>query len=115
MKKYKLTKETKGIFGVTLHRIKALVSFGSIQKGEIGGWIEKEENLEQEGDAWVYDNARVYGDAMVYGDAWISGKIKLTIQLCSKYSFEYQWQVDLWIKKEMEYENEVKRRLEGKE
>ena len=37
--------------------------------GEIGGWIECEENLSQSGDAWVSGNALVSGNARVYGDA----------------------------------------------
>ena len=49
------------------------------KKGELGGFIEKEENLSQEGDAWVSDNAQVFGDAQVsgtarvYDDACVSG------------------------------------------
>lgn len=65
MKKFELTAESKiNIFGKKLFRIKALISFGDVEEGETGGWIEKEENLEQSsGDAWVYGNARVYGNA----------------------------------------------------
>ena len=57
MKKYELTAETKFVCGKTLHRIKALISFGCIEAGELGGWIEKEENLSHDGDAWVCGNA----------------------------------------------------------
>lgn len=32
------------IFGKKLFRIKALISFGDVEEGETGGWIEKEEN-----------------------------------------------------------------------
>ena len=69
MKKYEQTSETKVINGVELHRIKALESFGSIKKGELGGWIEDEKNLSQYGNAWVYDNAKVSGNAEVSGNA----------------------------------------------
>lgn len=51
--------------GKTLYRIKALVQFGNVNAGDLGGWIEKEENLSQSGNAWVYGNARVYGNAEV--------------------------------------------------
>jgi len=71
--KYELTKETKVVLGITLYRIKALISFGIIDKGTIGGWIEKEENLSHKGNAWVSGNARVYGDARV------SGRFNLTV------------------------------------
>ena len=73
MKKYKLTSETKVINGVELHRIKALDSFGNIKKGDLGGWIESEKNLSQDGDAWVGDNATVCGNARVYGNATVYG------------------------------------------
>ena len=74
MKKFELTSEfVTNIFGVKLFRIKALVSFNSVSKGDLGGYIEKEENLDHKGDAWVYDNAKVYGNAWVYGNAKVSG------------------------------------------
>ena len=78
-KKYKLTDETINLNGVTLYRIEALKYFGEIKKGDKGGFIESENNLAHEGDAWVSDNAHVYGDACVfnnahvYGNAFVSG------------------------------------------
>ena len=71
--KYSLTNNKKEWFGTTLFQIKAEISFGCVAKGELGGYIEKEENLNQDGDAWVSGNARVYGNARVSGDAWVSG------------------------------------------
>ena len=74
MKKFELTSEfITNIFGTKLFRIKALIEFGNVKAGELGGFVEKEENLSQDGNAWVYDNARVYGDAWVYGNAWVHG------------------------------------------
>ena len=66
-KKYSMTKEGD------LYRVTALRDFGSVKKGTVGGLIEKEENLIQEGTCWVYGNAQVYGDAQVYGNALVSG------------------------------------------
>ena len=64
MKKFELTSEfVTNIFGTKLFRIKALISFGNVNSGDLGGYVEKEENLQHDGDAWVYGNARVYGDA----------------------------------------------------
>ena len=91
MKKFELTAESKiNIFGKKLFRIKALISFGDVKEGETGGWVEKEENLEQSsgnawvygdaevyGNAWVSGNAWVYGDAEVYGNAWVSGNAEV--------------------------------------
>jgi hypothetical protein len=49
-----------------LYRIKALKDFRYVRKGTVGGYIEYEQNLSQEGYAWVSDDARVYGNARVY-------------------------------------------------
>ncbi|MBE6924560.1 MAG: polymer-forming cytoskeletal protein, partial [Ruminococcaceae bacterium] len=77
MKKYEFTGETKQWWGRTLHRIRATVSFGNVSAGEVGGWIEKEENLSHEGNAWVYGEAQVYGKAQVYGEAQVWGNAKV--------------------------------------
>ena len=77
VKKYELTSETKVFLGKTLYRIKALVQFGNVNAGDLGGWIEKEENLSQSGNAWVYGDARVSGNAWVYGDARVSGNAEV--------------------------------------
>ena len=68
-KKYKLTEETINVGDKTLHRIEALRDFSDVEKGEKGGFVEKEENLSQNGNCWVYDNAMVYGNARVYDNA----------------------------------------------
>ncbi|EDZ3575103.1 hypothetical protein GVT67_11885 [Salmonella enterica] len=65
MKKYELVTElSEVLFGKTLFRISALVSFGGVTAGDLGGWVEKEENLDQTGDAWVSGDARLYGNAI---------------------------------------------------
>lgn len=73
MKKYEFTGETKEIRllfrTATLHRIRATVAFGIVEVGDLGGWIEKEENLSHEGKAWVCGDAEVWGNAEVCGDA----------------------------------------------
>ena len=74
MKKFELTSEfITNIFGTKLFRIKALVEFGDVEAGELGGYVEMEENVSQDGDAWVYGDAQVSGDAWVSGDARVSG------------------------------------------
>ena len=74
MKKFELTSETKiNIFGKKLFRIKALISFGDVEAGETGGWVEKEGNVNQSGNAWVSGDAEVSGDAKVFVDAKVFG------------------------------------------
>ena len=55
--KFEATGETKQWMGVTLHRIRAAADIAAlgIVAGTLGGWIEREENLQVYGDAWVYD------------------------------------------------------------
>ena len=71
MKKYEFTDETIVFSGHTLHRIRALVDLPDVVPGDLGGWVESEDNLSQEGNCWVYENAKVYGDARIYGDAQV--------------------------------------------
>ena len=71
--KYKLTSETKVVNNITLHRIECVTAFGNVECGAKGGWIESEKNLSQDGDAWVYDNARIGGDARIGGHAVVGG------------------------------------------
>ena len=86
MKKYELTNETKPFAGGTvLHRIRALrdIPRYGVKAGELGGFVEGENNLSQDGNAWVSGNAwvfgdaEVYGEALVYGDAWVFGNAKV--------------------------------------
>lgn len=80
----------------TLHKIVALKDFSDMRGDIEGGWIEKEENLSQEGNCWVYSDAMVYGNAtvrdnavvceeaivrgnaMVYGEAIVRGNAIVT-------------------------------------
>lgn len=83
--KYELTEETIKIDGHVLHRIKALKDFGMVRAGQLGGFIESEKNLSQEGTCWVFDEAKVFGEAeilqsaeiyreaRVYGEALVCG------------------------------------------
>ena len=64
-KKYELTNETKEFLGRTLHRIRALKDFGNVKIGDLGGWIEKEENLSHDDLCWVHDSALVGDNARV--------------------------------------------------
>ena len=70
--KYRLIPEDyKEIGGKKLYRIEALKDFGDVKAGDLGGYIEREDNLRHDGNAWVYDNAMVYGNACVRDNAII--------------------------------------------
>ena len=74
MKKFELTNEfITNMFGTKLFRIRALVKFGDVEAGELGGYVEKESNLGHDDNAWVYGDAQVSGNARVYGNALVCG------------------------------------------
>ena len=80
-KKYELTDEfIEHWSGKKLYRIRALVSFGVVVAGQLGGFVESEKNLGQSlsGDAWVSGNAEVSGDALVSGNAKVSGNARVS-------------------------------------
>ena len=76
-KKYKLTEETINYCSRTLYRIEALKDFGNVKKGDKGGYVQSEENLSQEGDCWIFDNAKVYGSAIVSDSAQVFGNAEV--------------------------------------
>lgn len=78
-KKYEITNESKLVYGVTVHRIRAMREFGVVdgsvvKAGDLGGWVEREDNLQQNGSAWVADEAVVTGRALVEGHALVKGR-----------------------------------------
>ena len=78
MKKYEILKDDYiELEGTILYRIKALKNFGRVKAVEIGGYIEKEYNLSQEDNCWVYDKAKVYGGARVYDNAIARGQCEI--------------------------------------
>lgn len=79
-KKYELTEESKVLtdYSTKVHRIKALKDFGDVKKGDLGGFIEKEENLSHDGNCWVYDEAIVTNYAQIRDNA----KIKDNALVC---------------------------------
>lgn len=78
MKKYEFTGETLkdeipiGVEArehVTVYQIRALIDIPAhnVKKGDLGGWIEKEENLSHEGNCWL-GNGIVSGSSTIKGD-----------------------------------------------
>lgn len=78
-KKYELTDITRRLrSGQILHRIRALREISEkVAPGMLGGWIQSEANLSQDGDCWVYATSMVYDDAHVCGNAGIKSSSKI--------------------------------------
>lgn len=79
MNKYEFTGETMDHYGVPLHRIRAVEDNEThcVERGDLGGWIELESNLSQEGGAWVGGEAKVYGEAKVMDNAHVTGEAEV--------------------------------------
>ena len=59
-----------------LYRIRALKDFKvfceqEIKKGDLGGFVESEKNLSQEGNCWIFDNAQVRDAAVIRDSAQV--------------------------------------------
>ena len=75
-KHFKLTEGTiVNEAGVTLHRIMATRDSRHAKAGQLGGFVESEDNLG--GEAWVDNNAEVWGEAFVYCYAYVSGNARV--------------------------------------
>lgn len=60
--------------GIKFNRIRALKNFGDVRAGDLGGYIQREYNLSQEGNSWIYDKSIVYQHAKVSDNAKIKGE-----------------------------------------
>ena len=80
--KYELSDETKTLDdGVVVYRIRALVDFGDVKAGDLGGWVESERNLSQETKfdqkCWIYDDAMAIGCSRVMHHAKLRDRSRL--------------------------------------
>lgn len=95
-KKYELLASHAMAGGSDLFQIRALRDFGDVKKGDLGGYVECEDNLSHEGDCWVglrsmvykggrvvenayiCDGATVSDSSVVFGDFFAQGKIEIS-------------------------------------
>ena len=75
--KYELTNVSIDFWGKKLFQIRAKRSFWSVNKWDLGGYIEKEKNLSASDNSWVFGNARVYDNARVSENAWVYGDARV--------------------------------------
>lgn len=86
-KKYCITDISQDFHDKKVYRIKALKDFGTVKKGDLGGFVESENNLSHDGLCWLFDeaiaadNSRVVDDAVLYNNViacdncFICGKV----------------------------------------
>ena len=73
-KKYELVPETvTKFYSKSMYRIRALKDFSDVKKGNLGGYVESEENLSQTGNCWIYDGSIVGLGAKIVEDAVVKG------------------------------------------
>jgi len=73
--KYEITDIVGYRFKKKVYRIRALKDFGDVKKGDLGGFVYSYENLSQDDNCWIYDNAVVMENATVITDAKIKGNV----------------------------------------
>lgn len=90
-KKYKI-REDLSVYhnGRLLYRIESLKDFNDVKKGDLGGYIECENNLSHKGNCWLYDNAKamdksevtvnavVKNEAILVHNALVSGNCQVS-------------------------------------
>ena len=85
-KKYEILidkEHTINYYGRTLHRIRALKDFDGVKKGDVGGFVQTEDNSSQYGNCWIYDdaicmdNARVCNSAKMYNRSCMYNNSKM--------------------------------------
>ena len=91
MKKYELVKKSAERFGNhKIYRIRALKDIleQGVKKGDLGGFVESENNLSHQGHCWIQSGAYVIGDAEVRENAlvdefaMVAGKSILSGEAC---------------------------------
>ena len=76
-----ISSEEESVVEIKLYRIQALKTFTKsggynpiIHVGELGGYVETEDNLSQEGNCWIFGDAKVKDGGKVIDDAIIFDK-----------------------------------------
>lgn len=75
--KYVILKDAKrvlesGNFGYRIRAVRDIPRHG-VKAGDLGGFVEHEDNLSQRGDCWIADDAEVSDEARVFQDAIVMG------------------------------------------
>lgn len=60
-----------------LYQIRALRDLPGVKAGDLGGFVETEDNLSQDGECWVYPHAFVFGKSRIEGNAKVAGVTKV--------------------------------------
>lgn len=78
MKKYEIIKTDYIEYkNRKLFRIKAIRNFSYIRKGELGGYVQNENNLSHAGECWAFDNSKILDNAIVKDNAQICDDVIL--------------------------------------
>lgn len=76
--KYEILEQTYQLTdGRKVYRIKAVRDFGSVKKGEVGGFVEADDNLSHHGLCWIAGSAMALGRSQVTGDALLKDRARI--------------------------------------
>lgn len=77
-KKYEIVRDQSiTIYNKNLYRIRSLYDFmagngRSVKKGDLGGYVQSENNLSQSGKCWIFDDAKAFDNAIIRDNSTIS-------------------------------------------
>jgi len=77
-KYYELTDETREFCGRTLYRIRCVTAMDAlgVAVGDLGGWVQSEANIAQNGRAWAHEHATVCAGGTIEGGTIWGGTIE---------------------------------------
>lgn len=75
-KRWEFTGETKIVYGREVKQIRACISFGKVSAGDVGGWLEDENSLPQDGEGWLFNLSVAFKSSVIRGGV-ISGGVIL--------------------------------------
>ena len=73
--KYEITNIVGYRFKKKVYRIRALKDFGDVKKGDLGGFVSSYDNLSQEDNCWIYDDAAVMNNAILEDNSTIHNRV----------------------------------------
>lgn len=115
-RKYRYTGYSIQKNGHTLGQIQALRDLDNVKAGDLGGFIESDQNLRHENNCWVADQAMVFAGAMVWDNASIKNTAVVegnvwvydNAQVCGKAELVAYGKGEIWISGQTEISNQTR-------
>ena len=80
--KYELVGHTSAAHRHMKYRVKALFDFADVNAGDLGGFVNGPDNLSQNGNCWVYDEAELRDECVVKHHSQVRGTATMHQKAC---------------------------------